>query len=264
MTDYQLNIDYTWDSHVHTTYCRHASGSMEDYVKAAIEKGLKKITFLEHMELGINYFERVWLEDDDFDNYFLEGRYLQEKYKDQLIIGLGVEVGYNPHRREELLTRLNRRSWDLIGLSYHFAHVAELPHHLNLVSRKKENVSLFHMIGCDRLLDDYFANLIEAVDYLPADFLCHLDAGLRFQPGLIFSKKNYLEINTLLTKIKQKNIALEINTSGFDIRKEPFPNKKILKMALDYDIDFVVGSDSHKPDHVGRYFNQLPGLLDDL
>jgi len=264
MTDYPYYIDYTSDNHVHTPYCRHASGSMEEYVKAAIENGLKKITFLEHMESGINYFERVWLEDDDFDNYFLEGRSLQKKYKNQLTIGLGVEVGYNPHCREELLTRLNRRSWDRVGLSYHFAHVAELSHHLNLVSRKKENISYFNMIGCDRLLDDYFTNLIEAVDYLPVDFLCHLDAGLRFQPELKISQKNYQQINTLLAKIKQKGIALEINTSGFDIRGEAFPCKKILKMALNLDIAFVAGSDAHKPNHVGRYFNQLPGLLDDL
>lgn len=257
-------MDVTSDSHIHTRYCRHASGSMEEYVKAAIQKGLREIIFLEHMEVGIDYFERVWLEGDDFDSYFHEGRSLQKKYQDQLQIGLGVEVGYNPHHREELLEKLSRRSWDRVGLSYHFAHVVGLAHHLNLVSRKKENVVLYNEVGCAKLLDDYFTNLIEAVDTLPADFLCHLDAGLRFQPGLQFSQKNQQQINTLLTRVKQKNMALEINTSGYVIRGEPFPNRKIIKMAMDKGISFVAGSDAHKPEDVGRFFNQLPGLLEDI
>ncbi len=264
MTGKPLHIDYVSDNHVHTRYCRHASGTMEEYVKSAIQKGLCQICFLEHMEIGINYFDRVWLEEEDFDNYFLEGRSLQEKYRDQITIGLGVEVGYNPHRREELLEKLNQRSWDRIGLSYHFAYLSQLPYHLSLVSRRKENIALFTEIGCDHLLDNYFTNLIEAVDYLPADFICHLDGALRFQPGLKFSEKNRQQINTLLVHIKQNDMALEINTSGFTMRGEPFPTKHIIKEAINLNIALVAGSDAHKPKDVGRFFDQLPGLLAEI
>ena len=264
MADKPSPIHYTSDNHIHTRYCRHASGSMEEYVKSAIQKGLHKICFLEHMEVGINYFERVWLKEEDFDSYFNEGRSLQKKYQNQLSIGLGVEVGYNPHCREELLEKLSKRSWDCIGLSYHFTYAVQQPYHVNMVSRKQANISLFNEIGCDKLLDDYFSTLIEAVDYMPADFLCHLDAALRFQPGLQFSEKNYQKINTLLTKVKKNNMALEINTSGFAIRDEPFPNNKILKMAVNKDIALIAGSDAHRPEDVGRFFDRLPALWAEL
>lgn len=237
---------------------------MEEYVQAAVKKGLKKIIFLEHMEVGIRYFERVWLEEEDFDRYFEEGKALQKKYRDHLEIGLGVEVGYNPQFREELKKRLARYQLDLIGLSYHFAYIPELDNHLNLVSRKKQNVALFAKVGCKRLLNLYFEGLIEAVDFLEADFLCHLDAALRFQPGLSLSTKNRQQIDTLLTRLKANNMALEINTSGFSIRQEPFPNRTILAAAMEKGIPFVAGSDAHRPKDVGRYFDMLPDLLGEI
>ena len=74
-------IDITVDGHVHTSLCHHARGEMEDYVLAAISRGLKKIVFLEHLEIGINYFESTWLSDADFDYYHSEGKRLQGKYQ---------------------------------------------------------------------------------------------------------------------------------------------------------------------------------------
>ena len=70
------------DGHIHTKYCHHAIGEMEEYVLCGIEKGLEEIVFLEHMEAGIHYFEKTWLTEDDFDIYFSEGKRLQKKFQD--------------------------------------------------------------------------------------------------------------------------------------------------------------------------------------
>ena len=113
-------IDTTVDGHVHTRLCHHARGEMEDYVVSAIDRGLQKIVFLEHLEVGINYFESTWLTDADFDYYHAEGKRLQDKYKDTIAIGLGVEVGYNPGNLKQIRQKLARHAWDRIGISYHF------------------------------------------------------------------------------------------------------------------------------------------------
>ncbi len=85
------------DIHIHTRFCGHATGEMEEYVQAAIQKKLKKIIFLEHMEEGIRYFQgKTWLSEDDFDAYFAEGQRLRSTYAAEIEIGLGVECGYNP------------------------------------------------------------------------------------------------------------------------------------------------------------------------
>jgi HisJ family histidinol phosphate phosphatase len=56
-------LDISEDGHVHTNLCHHALGAMEDYVQAAIDRGLRKIIFLEHLEAGIEYFESTLLTD---------------------------------------------------------------------------------------------------------------------------------------------------------------------------------------------------------
>ncbi len=249
------------DGHVHTRYCHHASGEMEEYVLSGIAAGLKEIVFLEHMEAGVHYFETTWLTESDFDIYFGEGKRLQKKYKDDIRVCLGVEVGYSKTHQEELLERLNKRHWDRIGVSYHFMPHPQGAYHLNLVSRKEKNIRSIERIGCRQVLDDYFTTLTEAVTVLPGTVLCHLDAALRFQPGISLGKDHRNAIRKLLEAVKAKGMALEINTSGFAIRGAPFPAPFILKEAMALDIPLQPGSDAHKPDDVGRYFDRLEGYL---
>jgi histidinol-phosphatase (PHP family) len=253
-------IDRSIDCHIHTSLCRHATGSMEDYVRAAIDAGLRRIVFLEHLEAGIDTAFRTWLTEKDFDDYFSEGERLRERYRGQIEIGLGAEVGYNPEARDELLERINKRDWDRIGLSCHFARVPGCPEHLNLLSRRKKNRELIEQYGSGKLLSRYFANLIEAVSIIPANVLCHLDAGLRHQPDLRLEESHLDQIEALLQGIKKANMALEINTSGYAYRDQPFPALAIITRAAELGIVFSAGSDAHKPSEVGRYFDRLDSL----
>lgn len=236
-------------------------GTMEDYVLAAITKGLRRLVFLEHMESGIEYFDTTWLSESDFDDFFKEGALLREKYHNALEIGLGVELGFNPTHRNELIERVRKRTWDQIGISYHYCRHPAFPCHLNLVSRKKCNVEAISQAGCDRLLHQYFDTLIEAIECLPGTFLCHLDAGLRYLPDLRFTQDHIDKIAALLDIVKAKAMGLEINTSGIDIRGEPFPAAQFVKMAIHREIPLIASSDAHKPEDVGRYFDRLPGFL---
>lgn len=258
-------IDISFDGHMHTQWCHHATGTMEKYVLSAIARGLSHIVFLEHMEAtGVNYFETTWLTDQDFDDYFAEGQKLREEYGDQLSIGLGVEVGYSVTQHQELQDRLSRHSWDQIGISYHFMPVPGQAFDLNLVSRQERNVRAIAETGCEKVLDNYFNTLIAAVSILPGTILCHLDAALRFQPDLQLTQGHWQQIEELLDTVKASNMALEINTSGFAIRGTPFPAPAIIQMAITRGIPLVAGSDAHRPEDVGRYFHRLPELLEPL
>ncbi|MBB5347601.1 histidinol-phosphatase [Desulfoprunum benzoelyticum] len=254
-------IDISCDGHIHTRLCHHASGEMEDYVRSAIAKGLRKIFFLEHMEDGVNYTEVTWLNEDDFDAYFAEGQRLQRIYHDRIDIGLGVEVGYNPEHVDQLRDRLARRPWDRIGLSFHYARLSANEPHLNLLSRRSENISRAREFGAETLLSRYLDTLIEAVTRLPADVLCHLDAALRYLPELTWTPDHLEQIDILLSLVKGNRLRLEINTSGLPIRGEPFPSSLILRKAINLGIPLVAGSDAHRPEDVGRHFD---GIKDHL
>ncbi len=236
-------------------------GTMEDYVLAAINRGLRQLVFLEHMESGIEYFDTTWLSESDFDDFFKEGERLREKYHNALEICLVLELGFNPSHRDELIERVAKRTWDQIGISYHYSRHPDFPYHLNLVSRKKWNIEAITQAGCDRLLHQYFDTLTEAVDCLPGTFLCHLDAGLRYLPDLRFSQDHIDKIAALLDAVQAKSMGLEINTSGIDLRGEPFPAAPFVKMAMDREIHLLASSDAHRPEDVGRYFDRLPDFL---
>ncbi len=252
-------IDITTDGHVHTRLCGHAVGEMEDYVRAAVKKNLARIIFLEHFECGINYFERTWLTPDDFSYYRREGERLTKKYRGIITIGLGVEVGFNPQRIPEIREFLQTNVWERVGLSYHF--LAHGNRHINLVSRREENIRAAALYGHARALSAYFRGLLLALENVPATVLCHLDAALRHSPDVSFSGEHWRMINEILALLKEKNMALEVNTSGFPLRGFPFPGPDILKLALKNKIQLAAGSDSHRPEDVGRYFERLNSIL---
>ena len=255
-------IDTTIDGHVHTKLCHHARGEMEDYVQAAIKRGLEKLIFLEHLEVGINYFESTWLTEDDFIYYHEEGRRLQEKYQGSLEIGLGIEVGYNPSYIEEIQRRLALHSWDRIGISYHFLETDSV--HLNLVSSKQINIDALDDFGVNEAVKRYYKTLQEAVEKLPGQVLCHIDAVLRHHPKIVITPEHNALIDGLLDAVARNNMSLEVNTSGYKIKDEPFPSLSILKKAIKRNIPLVAGSDAHRPEDVGRYFDRLPGLMEEI
>jgi histidinol-phosphatase (PHP family) len=255
-------IDTSVDGHIHTRLCHHACGEMEEYVLAGIRKGLRRIIFLEHLEVGINYFESTWLTDDDFAYYHAEGRRLQEKYRDIITVGLGVEVGYNPRHLKEIRQRLARHTWDRIGISYHFLETDS--GYLNMVSSKQINIDRLRQYGLDEVLNRYYFTLLEAVEKLDGQVLCHIDAALRHHPELKLKPEHYELLEKLLDALARKKMALEVNTSGYKTRNAPYPSSAILKKALHRNVPLVAGSDAHRPEDVGRYFDRLPELMKEL
>lgn len=251
-------LDLTIDGHVHTPLCGHAVGEMAECARVARERGLKQLYFLEHLERGIDYFERTWLTEADFDEYFRRGLALREKYQGSLWIGLGVEVGYNPQRREELVAALAARPWDRIGISYHFLEVGG--RHYNLVSRRRENLEALGRLGVARVLSSYFATLLEAVESLPGQVVCHLDAVMRHHPEVRLEPEHYPQIDEILAAMARRGMALEINASGLARRGQPYPAREIIAEAILREIPLTAGSDSHRPETVGD-FAELARLM---
>ncbi len=248
-----VEINRLSDGHVHTKLCHHAFGEMEEYVQAALAKGLTHFVFLEHFEAAVDYFEVTWLTEDDFAYYLIEGQRLQLKYKDRLAIEIGVEIGFNPDCIAETNEFIHARHWDRVGLSYHYMGVAG-EHHINMLSRQHANINRIAEYGPARMLDDYYHGLLQAVQTIDADVVCHLDAGLRNASGVIYQEKHWQRIAEILDVMVKRQMALEINTSGFSQRGEPFPCKRIVAMAERRQLPMVLGSDAHKPEQVGRGF----------
>ncbi|MCI5226024.1 MAG: histidinol-phosphatase HisJ family protein [Candidatus Electrothrix sp. AX2] len=250
MSDFPL-LDITGDHHVHTRFCNHATGEMEEYVLAAIGKGLQSLTFLEHLECGLCYTPHIWLTAEVFQEYFAQGEQLREQYADQITVRLGAEVGYNPNAVDELLGLLDAFPFAHRGLSCHFYFDGK--QHLNMLSRRTDHIQQMDELGTELILDAYFSNLIQGCQDIPCDKLCHLDAALRHNAPVL-TAHHYSLIDELFAVMLAKDIALEVNTSGYVLRPHPYPNFELIHKAQQLGIPLIVGSDAHHPEQVGRFF----------
>jgi histidinol-phosphatase (PHP family) len=139
--------------------------------------------------------------------------------------------------------------------------VAGSEEHLNVLSSNRRTIDAIERCGAQLLLSRYFSTLTEAVQTIPADVLCHLDAGLRHQPNLQLEDGHWEQIGLLLDEVKRAGMELEINTSGYKYRGLPFPLPEIIALATAKSIPLALGSDAHNPSEVGRYFDRIPALL---
>ena len=247
--------DLSGDHHVHTKFCNHASGEMEDYVQAALKRGFRSLTFLEHLECGLHYEQQIWLTPELFTVYFQEGERLRTQYADQITIRLGVEIGWNAAAADELRAVLDRFPFEHRGLSCHFYFDGS--RHLNLLSSRQQHIDALLALNPDKVLEDYFRSLIQACAEIRCDKLCHLDAALRHLPDIRLSSRHQEQISVLLRLMRDKGIALEVNTSGYEIRPQPYPRLDIIRQAAAMGIPLIVGSDAHHPRQVGRFFDRL-------
>ena len=106
------------DYHTHTVYS-HGKGSIEDNVKVAISKGIKKIGISDHGYKNVAYGVKI----DDFEKMREEIDILNEKYKNQIEILLGVECNILDNKGNIDLNDKIYRYFDYVMAGYHFGSI---------------------------------------------------------------------------------------------------------------------------------------------
>ena len=241
------------DLHVHTVYCNHAVGSMEDYVRAAVAAGLEEIGFLEHAEAGIQSDHRTWLDDGLLETYYREACALRKKYERDIKVSIGLEMGANPDQVTELKRIAALHPWDRIGLSYHFPLYEGGRVLITSSSLKRQVDPSGHL----ELNLEYYRTLREQVAVFRPDMVCHLDVVRRHMTDQSGRAEVRESIIGLLDEMARCGTALEINTSGYRHGLErPYPDAWIVAEAVKRGIGLAFCSDSHQPGDLGRDFDR--------
>ena len=82
------------DLHNHTTLCNHATGTVEEYVKRAIELGIDEYGFACHAPMNFDPKYRMKLEERNiYEKWVNEAK---EKYKDKIKILLNKLLTNKP------------------------------------------------------------------------------------------------------------------------------------------------------------------------
>ena len=244
-----------YDFHSHTHFSDDCSYQMEEMIKGAIKNNVSTLCFTDHMDhdYGNCDYDYVF----DVDEYLKTFKALKEKYKDDIKLLAGVEIGMQPSLIDKIHTLMPMDVFDFIIMSIHTAKGLEL--HEGTFYKDKTAKEAFR---------DYYEDLYTCVsEFDDFDVVGHIDLINRYTKFLDDPKIEFNEYEDLVEKVLKKIISkgkgIEVNTSGTRYGLASFhPGIKILKMYKDLGGEIITfGADAHIPKDTGFGYNEVMDIL---
>ena len=240
------------DYHLHTRLCNHADGSMEAYVGNAVGRGLKEICFLEHLTLTESG-RAMSMRLSEVGLYFEAAQALKRRHRGGIAVKCGLEISFDPQYADTFAGVVGTYAFDAIGCSLHFPETVERG--LRTASGDPQPDP-----NADEVYAIYLQQLQRMLDWDFFDIVCHLDLIKKHAPG---SRRPLVEAyDRIVSRIRQRNLTVELNTSGWDHEPgEPYPAKEILAKLSAAGVGITLGSDAHHPNQIGRHYSRAQDLL---
>jgi len=242
MTVKGMPVDY----HTHNYRCGHAVGELEEYVLSAIGQGMEQIGLSDHMpllHLSQEEHPDIAMSMEELPRYVEECLRLQEKYKDQIAVRVGLEGDYIEGCEAKIEAIVNGYPWDYVIGSVHFLGTWDVTDFRQVHQWKGRSV-----IGA---YEQYFDAIQKAAATGFYDYIGHIDAIKRF--GFRPEEDATPLEDAALQVLKKHDMAFELNAAGIHAPcKEMYPSMRMLERAHAYQIPVTYGSDAHHPDKVGQ------------
>lgn len=221
--------------HSHTARCRHAVGAEEEYVKNAIDRGLKIFGFSDHTPQYFpgDYYSFMRMYPGELAGYCDTVRSLQREYEKQIRIPLGVEAEYYPATWKEMLPRLRDAGIEYMILGQHWLDNEQNAHGSGGATADES------------LLKQYCRQVMEGLDTGKFTYLAHPDLFHFVGDRSIYRR----HMGELVRFARQADIPLEINLLGILYGKH-YPSEEFFALAAEEGCKVVLGMDAHDPMHV--------------
>lgn len=219
--------------HTHTARCMHAVGTDEEYVLAAIERGLTTLGFSDHTPhiYPDGHISSVRMVPDMLPEYVESIRSLQKKYADQITIHLGVEAEYYPELFPDTLAMLRDNGVDYMLLGQHRLYA--------------QNIHLADPTADESVLKTYCDQVIAAMETGLFTYLAHPDFAKFVGDDKIYRT----QMRRVCQVAKSCNIPLEVNMLGLR-QDRHYPSHRFFALVAEENCPVVIGSDAHKPEQV--------------
>lgn len=231
-------------------------GRLEEFVESAIAKGFSAIGFSEHMppppKYNYPHFPAPAEAKRQFAGYVDTVTHLQEKYRRDLPILVGVETEYLPDEETYLADFLKEFCFDYVVGSVHF--VAGIGFDS---SQEKYDEAVEACGGLPELAVEYYRCVRGLLAMNVVGVLGHLDLIDIFAAESISGEQVRAAEDETLAAAKEANVILDINARGLlKPVKRVYPRVELLKRACHMEIPATFGDDSHGPDQVGARLDQ--------
>ena len=239
--------------HTHTPRCRHASGSEQEYIEAALESGLEVLGFSDHTPYWFpgDYYSHMRMYPEELKNYAQTVLALRDEYAGRLEIPLGVEVEYYPTLLPTLLPRLRDAGIEYMILGQHW-NGDEMGQEYNGQPSESE-----------KKLEQYCNQIIDAMHTGLFTYIAHPELLYFVGEDKIFKK----HMGRICKEAKACDIPLEINLLGLRQNRH-YPHPLFWELAAQEGCSVVLGCDAHAPQDLldkatedkAMEIAQLPGL----
>jgi histidinol-phosphatase (PHP family) len=257
---------YPSNLHTHTHYS-DGTNPFEDYLRYAIERGLKSYAFTDHAPIPI--IDCNWCMDAKaLNSYKHEIEALKIKYNNQIEILSGLEVDYIP----DIISPLDYKNhnFDIVVGSIHYL---KLPHNKYLMKLDsklehfKEGLEYLFKNDYRKAIDYFFKITAEMINIGGFDIAGHVDK-VKMYIGLLFPKALHTdwylehEYNTARLLV-ESGVFVEINTRGIykGLSDAPYPSWNMIKQISDMGGKLILNADTHDPQGVIGFYNEVLNTL---
>lgn len=238
------------DLHVHTARCRHATGSVEEYVRAARAAGIDTIAFTDHLPLP----DSLLTEDPHAVEYAMPREELPayvaevlEARQRALAAGgpevlLGIEADLHPGNADHVQALLAQYPFDIVLGSVHYVD--------GWAFDDPARTDTYAQWDLTELWERYFADVVAVARSGIADVIAHVDLIKKFcfvpdaDPGPLYRR--------IADALAAAEAVVEVNAAG--LRKpcrELYPSDALLVELARAGVRVSMGSDAHSPNDVG-------------
>lgn len=256
------------DYHIHTIYSDDSLYPMEKVIQDAIKMNMEEICITDHVDYGIKidwdkqelvqYRNGEPLANVDYPKFYQEITTLQKRYQDQINIKIGMEFGIQKHTIPQFETLFQRYPFDFIILSIH--QVDDQEFWTGDYQKGKTEAQYY---------ERYYQEMYDVItNYRNYSVLGHMDLIKRYDDHDGYDGfTNHLEIITkILTQVIADGKGIELNTSSIRYGLDDLmPSRELLQLYYDLGGRIItIGSDSHKPEHLGSYIEDMKKDLKDI
>lgn len=248
----------TTDYHLHSSFSGDSDTPMEEMILQGIRLGLTQMCFTEHNDFDypvsggtpVGFFE---LNPDSYLYDFLK---YKEKYKKEIKLCFGVELGLQPHISKQNAAFSKAHDYDFIIASSHLCNGQD-PYYPSFYEGKKQ----------EEAYREYFESILANLKvFSNFDVYGHLDYIVRYGPQKDegYSYEQYRDIiDAILEKLIREGKGIELNTGGlFNGIRDVNPCTAIIRRYKEMGGEIItVGSDSHIPERIAAHFDRAADIL---
>ena len=227
-TRYRLLFDY----HTHTVYSRvgpyfHGKGKIADNARAAYERGLKGLAITDH---------------GPTDFYGLDPRKLPAMRREiaeamksfpglKVLLGVEADIVDTPNGLD--VSPEDFSDYDFVNAGYHYVP------NCHMIANWLSFHIPFPAAAREKLRRQNTERIVKALKNNDIMILTH--------PG----DKAFIDEHAVAGACEETGTLVEINA------RHKHPDEKDLRLYASYNVRFVISSDAHRPEHVGRYAESL-------